>query len=124
MDAIRAFKTSWFARAARKAKIDDRELALAIAQVLRGQADDLGGGVFKKRLGRNQYRSFILARGGDYWVYEYLFAKQDRANIDDDELMAFRQLAKSYATLTEAQVAMLTGDGDWIEIAVEEGDDG
>jgi hypothetical protein len=43
-----------------------------------GQADDLGGGVFKKRLRKNQYRSIILARAGHYWVYEYLFAKQER----------------------------------------------
>jgi hypothetical protein len=51
-----------------------------------GQADDLGGGVYKKRLSKNQYRSIIVARGGRYWVYEYLFAKKDRANIEDEEL--------------------------------------
>lgn len=56
-------------------------LCKAIAQVVAGQADDLGGGVFKKRLSGNRYRSIILARGRNYWVYQYLFAKQDRANI-------------------------------------------
>ena len=69
-------------------------LRKAIAQVMAGQADDLGGGVFKQRLANNQYRSIILARGGDFWVYQCLFAKQNRANIDDDELSAFRLLAK------------------------------
>ncbi len=84
--APRSFKSAWFARAAKKVRISDAVLGKAIAQVMAGQADDLGGGVFKKRLSDNQYRSIILARGGDYWVYQYLFAKQDRANIDEDEL--------------------------------------
>ena len=44
----RVFKTAWFARAARKAHILDEELCSAIRQVVLGQADDLGGGVFKK----------------------------------------------------------------------------
>lgn len=78
-------------------------LCKTIALVMAGQADDLGGGVFKKRLSNNLYRSIILARGGAYWVYQYVFAKQDRANIDDDELKAFRLLAKDYATMTQAQ---------------------
>ncbi len=81
-----------------------------------GQADDLGGGVFKKRLAGNRNRSIVLARGGRWWVYEYLFAKQDRANIDDDELKAFRTLTKAYAELTEGQVATLIADKNWIEI--------
>jgi len=95
-------------------------LCKSIAQVMAGQADDLGGGVFKKRLSNNQHRSIILARGGDYWVYEYLFAKQDRANIDEAELKGFRELAKAYATLTEHKVAALVAGGDWIEICAGE----
>lgn len=89
----RIFKTAWFSRRARKARIEDAELCAAIRQVILGQADDLGGGVFKKRLGGNLYRSILLAKGGRFWVYVYLFAKQDRANIDADELAAFRELA-------------------------------
>jgi len=81
-----------------------------------GQADDLGGGVFKKRIGRNLYRSIIVAKGGRYWVYEYLFAKNDRANIEDQELAKFRELAKAYATLTEQQVDWLMRDSLWMEI--------
>jgi hypothetical protein len=112
----RVFKTAWFARAARKAHILDEELCSAIRQVVLGQADDLGGGVFKKRLRQNQYRSIILARTGHYWIYEYLFAKQERANIEDDELADFRKLVKAYAVLTAHQVNQLIREGDWKEI--------
>lgn len=38
-----------------------------------GQCDDLGGGVYKKRLSKNLARSIILAKGGQYWIYAYLF---------------------------------------------------
>jgi len=117
----RAFKSAWFAKAAKKARISDAELCKAIAQVMAGQADDLGGGVFKKRLHDNDYRSIILAKGGDFWVYEYLFAKKDRANIHAAELKDFRQLAKAYAGLTAAQVSALLADKDWIEICLGTG---
>jgi hypothetical protein len=91
----RAFKTTWFAKAARKARIKDDELCEAIRDIRKGQADDLGGGVFKKRLNKNMHWSIILAKGGRYWIYAYLFAKKDRDNISDDELEDFRTLAKS-----------------------------
>jgi len=112
----RVFKTAWFAKAARKAEIGDEELCAAIAQVMAGQCDDLGGGVFKKRVSRNRYRSIILAKGKRYWVLEYLFAKKDRANIDAAELKAFRTLAKGYETVTGPQLARLLKDKDLEEI--------
>jgi hypothetical protein len=112
----RTFKTARFTKDAKKAKIKDVELCLAIKQVLLGQVDDLGGGVFKKRLYNNLHRSIILAKGGKYWIYEYLFAKKDRKNIENDELLAFRLLANSYAGLTEHQVGQLLVNGDFVEI--------
>jgi hypothetical protein len=112
----RAFKTAWFSKKARKARIKDDELCEAFREVMKGQADDLGGGVFKKRLNKNMHRSIIVAKGGRYWIYEYLFAKKDRANIEDDELEDFRTLAKSYAALSEKQIARLLDDKDLTEI--------
>jgi hypothetical protein len=114
--AERVFKTAWFAKAARKALIADAELCWAIRQVMQGQADDLGGGVFKKRLGKNLYRSIIVAKGGRYWVYEYLFAKQNQASIETEVLAKYRKLAKVYESLSEHQVAQLIHEMDWMEI--------
>ncbi len=81
-----------------------------------GQADDLGGGVFKKRLDRNRYRAIILAKGGRYWIFAYLFAKKDRANIDAAELDAFRKLAKAYAALSAREIDDLIGRGEFSEV--------
>jgi hypothetical protein len=112
----RAFKTAWFAKAARKARISDDELGEAVREAIEGQAEDLGGGVFKKRLNKNMHRAIILAKSGRLWIFEYVFAKKDRDNIDDDELVAFRQLAKSYELLSDQQLTRLLRNGDLMEI--------
>lgn len=112
----RFFKTPWFSKAARKARIGDTELCAAIRQVLVGQADDLGGGVFKKRLDSNRHRSIILARDGQFWIFVYLFAKKDRNNIDDHELAIFKKLAGAYGCQTEAEIALEIRNGDLLEI--------
>ena len=75
-EPARVFKSAGFAKATRKARITDAELCKAIGEVMKGQADDLGGGVFKKRLNENMHRSIVPARGGQHWIYEYLFAKK------------------------------------------------
>ena len=110
------FKVAWFAKAAKKAHIADEELCEAIKDVMLGQADDLGGGVFKKRLNNNMHRSIILAKGGQYWIFQYLFAKSDRENIDDEELLGFRKLAKVYEKLSAEKVKELQDDGELTEI--------
>lgn len=46
----RVLKTKWFTKAARNALIPDDELCAAVAEVAKGQGNDLGGGVWKKRL--------------------------------------------------------------------------
>ena len=113
---IRAFKTAWFAKEARKAKIPDVDLCRAVKQVIQGQADDLGGGVFKKRLNDNMHRSIILAKAGKHWIYAYLYAKKDRENITPDELLGFKKLAKDYASAEEDKIAALLRDKDLLEI--------
>ena len=62
------------------------------------------------------HRSIILAKGGRFWIYEFLFAKKDQANINDEDLNDFRILAKAYATLSQNQIAQLLEDKDLTEI--------
>ena len=112
----RAFKTKRFSKSAKSAYITDANLCEAIKEVMAGQAVDLGGGVYKKKLNKNQHRSIVLAKGGAYWIYEYLFAKNDRDNIDDAELEMFRFLAKSYEGLKKTQLTQLLEDKHLLEI--------
>ncbi len=115
-ETTRIFKTRWFSKAAKKALIKDDELCEAIAEVMAGQADDLGGGVFKKRLNKNMHRSIVLARGRRHWFYAYLFAKKDRDNIDGDELQAFRALADVYAAKRDEDIAKELETKELVEI--------
>jgi len=87
-----------------------------VEQVAQGQAVDLGGGVYKKRLNRNEHRAIILAKRGEVWVFEYLFAKKDKANITGPELEGFRQIAKQYAKLTDVHIQQQLDSGYWREI--------
>ena len=112
----RAFKTAWFAKEAPKAKITDEALCHAIRQVMQGQADDLGGGVYKKRLNDNMHRSIIITKAGRHWIYAYLYAKKDRENIAPDELAAFKKLAKDYASASDVKIAALLSDKELLEI--------
>lgn len=112
----RTFKTKFFAKQARKADIKDAELCRALAEIAQGKAVDLGGGVYKKRLSNNTYRSIVLTKSDDAWVLEFLFAKKDADDITDSALEGFRALASGYARLTPAQLRTLVDNGDLQEI--------
>jgi hypothetical protein len=71
-------------------------------------------------LGKNLYRSILVAKGGRCWVYEYLFAKNDRANIETSQLADLRKLAKAYEALTERRIVELIDEGSWMEICNED----
>lgn len=98
----RAFKTKWFARAARKEGIADEELCEAVAELEEGKGENLGGNVWKKRLNENRSRSIVATKPKEFWVFAFLFAKSARENIEEDELAGF----KSWP-LTTAQAAWM-----------------
>ena len=90
----RLFKTKRFAMQAGKAWIGDDELREAFTEMLNGQADNLGGGVWKKRLNANRHRSIVLAKGGRYWIYQFLYAKKDQSNISQAELIELSEYSQ------------------------------
>lgn len=113
---MRVFKTKWFSKAAKSHAIQDSELCQVIEAAMQGKADDPGGGVYRKRLNRNRDRAIILAKGGEYWFYTFLYAKQDRANIDNRELAGFRELAKHYAALADKKITVLIKSEELVDI--------
>ena len=115
----RLSKTKRFATQAAKAWIGDDELREAFTEMLNGQADNLGGGVWKKRLNANRHRSIVLAKGSGYWIYQFLYAKKDQSNISQAELIGFRKMAKTYEGLTEVQVEYLLNTKEFMEIPNE-----
>ncbi|MRT02725.1 type II toxin-antitoxin system RelE/ParE family toxin [Ewingella americana] len=116
---MRVFRTKWFTKAAKSHGIQDVALCDALKRVLEGKAEDSGGGVYKKRLNKNRDRSIILAKGGQNWFYAFLFSKQDKANIDDAELAAFKVLAKQYAVLEDVKLTEMIRKNELVEICHE-----
>jgi hypothetical protein len=100
---VRIFKTKWFMRYARRARIGDHGLCEAIERAEKGLVDaDLGGGVIKQRVARpgqgrsGGYRLLVAYRAGDRAVFLYGFAKNERDNIEGDELASLREIAAGW----------------------------
>lgn len=115
---MRIFKTKWFVRYVRQEHISDHGLRDAIERAERGLVDaDLGGGVIKQRVARtgqgrsSGYRMLIAYRSGNRAVFMYGIAKNDRGNIDEDEL----------ATLREIGAAWLAALPERLDHAIKEG---
>ncbi len=115
----KVYKTKWFTKAAKKAGIADSDLCVAIAQIEKGQGDDLGGGVWKKRLLKNRWRGIVLTQGRYGWLFTYLFAKADRENIGDDELTAFKTLARDITAFSADDIKRAVKTKVWIEVTCD-----
>lgn len=100
---MRIFKTKWLARFARREGIDDQSLRAAIERAEQGLIDaDLGGGLIKQRVARpgrgrsGGYRMIVGYRVKDRAVFLLGFAKNERENIEDDELLTLRSQAERW----------------------------
>jgi len=100
---VNIYKTKLFANFARRERIVDASLCDAIERAGRGLVDaDLGGGVIKQRVARRGqgrsggYRTLIAYRFGDFAVFLFGFAKNERGNIDDRELDVLQSTARQW----------------------------
>ena len=123
----RIYKLRGFARFQRKERISDASLRKAIDGVEAALIHaDLGGGLVKQRLARpgqgksGGYRTVIAIKRGDRAVFLYGFAKNERSNIDADELEEFRQLARGFLGLTAQQIAALITDNELMEVTYDD----
>ncbi|WP_215299384.1 type II toxin-antitoxin system RelE/ParE family toxin [Polynucleobacter sp. AP-Nino-20-G2] len=94
MTKKRAFKTKNFAKWMRKTELKDQDPLFAIAEMEAGLINaDLGGNVFKKRIAlpgmskRAGARTLVAGKLSRKWFFLFGFAKNEKGNIDDDELI-------------------------------------
>lgn len=120
-------KTKPFDRFAGREGIADEELCKAVRQAEKGLVDaDLGGGVIKQHLARKRqgksggYRSIVLFRRSERAFFVYGFAKGDRANIQRDELQAFRKLASEMLVLHNKELRVAMKNGTITEVVCDE----
>jgi hypothetical protein len=125
--AVRVFKNKPFARFARKARLDDAALEEAVGRAARGLIDaDLGGGVIKQRIAREGggksggFRTIILFRAKTLSFFVHGFAKNERDNIGDDELAAFKLLAAQLLAYDETALARAVAAGVLTEVRTDD----
>jgi len=95
----------------------------AIRNANRGLIDaDLRGGVIKQRVARKGegksggFRTLILFKVGELAFFVHGFAKNDRANIEVDELLAFKKLAAIVLAYRKEELARAVISGTLVEV--------
>ena len=122
----RVFKTRHFARWMRKTELTDVALCVAVREMSLGLIDaDLGGGLVKKRVGlagrgkRGGARTLVATNKNNRWFFVFGFEKNERANIDADELEALQELAAELLVRTQEELEIALADGALKEICHE-----
>jgi hypothetical protein len=120
---LRVYKVKVFARFQRREHIADETLAKAVKSAEEGLVDaDLGGGLIKQRVARpgqgksGGYRTVIAYRRGDLAIFLLGFAKNERANIDEDELDDLRGQARAFFGLSAEQIEAAIAEDELMEV--------
>lgn len=124
---MRIFKTKWLARFARRGQISDHSLREAIDRAERGIIDaDLGDGLIKQRVARTGqgrsggYRMLVAYMAQDRAVFLYAFAKNERDDIGQDELLSLREIAARWLAIDSAQIAKAIESDELQEVSYDE----
>lgn len=124
---MRIYKNRPFARFAKKAGLNDASLCLAVHEAENGLiAADLGGGIIKQRVARSGsgksggYRTLILYRARSRAFFVHGFAKNERDNVDANELAALRKLASTLQTYDSADLSLALANKTLIEVHCDE----
>ncbi|MFO1125620.1 MAG: type II toxin-antitoxin system RelE/ParE family toxin [Methylocystis sp.] len=120
---MRIFKTKWFARFARKEKVGDARLCEAIGRAEKGGIDAaLGGNLIKQRVARDGggrsggFRTIIAYRVKERSIFLYGFAKNERDNIDAEDLEILKRLARQFLPMSAAEIERAVEQGELIEV--------
>ena len=124
---MRIFQNKAFLRFAKKAGIGDAVLCEAIRDAERGLiAADLGGGVIKQRIARpgqgksGGFRTLIVFRAGARAFFVHGFAKNEKDNIGQDELVALKKLAAALLAYDDKAIARVVASGTLAEVICNE----
>lgn len=114
-------------RFADKAGMCDAALCRAVRDAERGLiAADLGGGVIKQRIARpgqgksGGFRTLIVFRAGTRAVFVHGFAKNEKENIEQVELVALKKLATELLAYDDKALARVAAAGVLVEVKCDE----
>ena len=119
----RVFRTRTFTRWMRKAGLTNDALCVAVSEMAQGLVEaDLGGHVVKKRVAlpsqgkRGGAQTIVATKMADRWFFLYGFGKNDRANIDKDELKMLQEVARELLGFDDRQLATALTTGEIVEV--------
>jgi hypothetical protein len=119
---VRIFKTKTLAKFTRQHGISDDRLIDAVDRAVRGLVDaNLGGQIIKQRVarpgqGRRGGFRMIIGIRSDRAIFLFAFAKNERENIDEAEMMTLREIVASFLDAAEEKIAQALKDGTLIEV--------
>lgn len=126
---MRVFETKWFARFARKEKIEAAQLREAVARAEQGSVDaELGGNLVKPRVARQGggrsggFRTVIAYRAKTRSIFLYGFAKNAAANIDREDLEVLKKLARRFLALSDKELEKAVAEQELIEVTHDDKD--
>jgi hypothetical protein len=121
------FKNRAFTRFAKKAGIGDAALCEAVRDASRGLiAADLGGSVIKQRIARagpgksGGFRTLIVFRKGAKAFFGHGFAKNEKDNIEKNELVALKKLAAQLLAYDDRTIARVLASEALVELICDE----
>lgn len=120
---MRIYTLATFHKWAKKESLTREMLINVVTEIEQGLIDaDLGGHVFKKRValpGRGKsggVRTLIAFKSDNHAFFMYGFAKNQRANIKENELRALRLLAKQLLSYDSRSLSKAISAGELIEV--------
>jgi len=120
---MKRLMTKHFHKWANKQKISDQDLSNALEEVENGQYEaTLSAYLIKKRvrfegMGKSgSGRTIICYKHNDKAIYLHGFAKNEKSNLTDKELKAFKALSKVLINLSEEDIILAIAQGDFIEV--------
>ncbi len=114
---MKKLTTKWFRKWSRKANLSNEILIKSISDLENGiSTADLGSHLFKlrvKRKGggkRSGFRTIVVFKKGDRAIFLYGFGKNERENIDQNELNFFKRLGSDLLNLNDSQLCKAIND--------------
>jgi hypothetical protein len=121
------FVTKTFARWMRKSQVTDLDILGATEEMVQGLIDaNLGGHLVKKRValrGRGKSagaRTIVATKFEQRWIFLFGFEKNERSNIDANELKVLQELAASLLDLDPQAIASAVSAGQLFQLQGDE----
>lgn len=120
------FKTKWFHKWAKKNLVSDSVLLKTIENVSHNLGtSNLGYGLYKVRtpkIGKGKsgsFRTILVFKESEIVIFVYGFSKNEKNNLDKDELKYFKKLAKDLLEIDRQKYLELEKSGNFLSIKEE-----